>query len=119
VKFLIAAQLPARLARHLSSAGHDAIHTVDLPEGNRTTDTAICRMADAEGRIVMSKDRDFRDSHLLRRSPAQLLIVSTGNITNTDLLALFDQHLETIIAAFDNARLVELTATDLSIIDDT
>lgn len=55
MKFLIDAQLPARLARHLHEAGHDAIHTLDLPGQNRTTDAEIARLADAEDRIVVSK----------------------------------------------------------------
>ena len=117
MKFLIDAQLPQRLARHLNEAGHDAIHTIDLPDQNRTSDTEICRIADTQGRIVVTKDHDFRDSHLLAATPARLLIVSTGNIANTDLLELFDHHLGTILKAFEGARLVELTTTDLSVID--
>jgi predicted nuclease of predicted toxin-antitoxin system len=118
VKFLIDAQLPARLALHLNDAGHDALHTLDLPEQNRTTDAEISRVADAEDRIVVSKDRDFRDSHLLSGSPARLLVVSTGNITNRDLLALFDAHLDALVDAFEGANLVQLTAGDLSILDE-
>jgi predicted nuclease of predicted toxin-antitoxin system len=68
VKFLVDAQLPARLARHLADAGHDARHSSDLPDGNRTSDAEICLTADTEGRVVVSKDRDFRDSHLLRNT---------------------------------------------------
>jgi predicted nuclease of predicted toxin-antitoxin system len=46
VKFLVDAQLPARLARFLNDAGHDTIHTSELPEGNRTTDTGVADVAD-------------------------------------------------------------------------
>lgn len=52
--FTVDAQLPPRLARHLSGAGHDAKHTLDLPDQNRATDLEICRIADAEDRIVVS-----------------------------------------------------------------
>lgn len=41
MKFLVDAQLPRRLAGRLREAGHEAIHTLDLPLGNRTTDTLI------------------------------------------------------------------------------
>jgi predicted nuclease of predicted toxin-antitoxin system len=41
MKFLIDAQLPRRLATHLIQAGLEAIHTLELPEGNRTTDQAL------------------------------------------------------------------------------
>lgn len=118
MKFLIDAQLPARLARRLNDAGHDAIHTLDLPESNRTSDTQITRVADSQERIVVSKDRDFRDSHLLGGTPARLLVVSTGNITNRDLLALFDEHLDAILAAFERSRLVHLSADALSVLDE-
>jgi predicted nuclease of predicted toxin-antitoxin system len=46
MKFLIDAQLPRRLAHQLSSAGYDAIHTLDLPNGNRTSDADIIGIAD-------------------------------------------------------------------------
>lgn len=82
MKFSSTRSSPARLTHHLNEAGHDAIHTLDLPDQNRTTDVEISRVADAEDRIVVSKDADFRDSHLLGGTPARLLVVSTGNITN-------------------------------------
>lgn len=108
MKFLVDAQLPARLARFLSSAGRDALHTTELPDGNRTTDGRIAEMAGEEGRVVVTKDRDFRDGHLLTRSPARLLVVATGNITNTALLSLFETHLDTMATALEEADYVEL-----------
>jgi predicted nuclease of predicted toxin-antitoxin system len=100
VRFLLDAQLPLRLARQLSAAGHDVVHASELPDGNRTTDAEIARRADAEDRVVVTKDSDFRASHLLRSKPRRLLIVATGNISNNDLLALFSEHLDAIVAAW-------------------
>jgi predicted nuclease of predicted toxin-antitoxin system len=108
VKFLVDAQLPARLARFLSSAGHDALHTMELPDGNRTTDGRIAELADEEGRVVVTKDQDFRDGHLLTTSPQRLLIVASGNITNTALLSLLETHLDAITTALGDADFVEL-----------
>ena len=118
MKFLIDAQLPARLARRLAESGHDAIHTSELPNGNRTTDGAIAELADAEGRVVVTKDRDFRDSHLLRNTPRRLLVVATGNITNDSLLALVDEHLDAIVSALDEVVFVELRSTHLIVHED-
>jgi len=83
VRFLIDAQLPARLARLLNEHGHDATHTSELPNANRTPDDEIAAAADAEDRVVVSKDRDFRNSHFLKGSPRRLLVVHTGNISRT------------------------------------
>jgi predicted RNA-binding Zn ribbon-like protein len=41
VKFLVDAQLPARLARLLNEHGYDAMHTSELPNANRTPDDEI------------------------------------------------------------------------------
>ena len=108
MNFLVDAQLPARLARAPAVAGHDAIHTSDLPEGNRSTDGDIARRADTENRVVVTKDRDFRDGHLLTGSPRRLLVVATGNITNNALMALFAANLDILVAAFDDADFIEL-----------
>lgn len=118
MRFLLDAQLPVRLARQISAAGHDVVHTSELPDGNRTTDAEIARRADAEDRVVVTKDRDFRDSHLLRSTPRRLLIVATGNISNDNLLALFTEHLEAIVAALDEVRFVELGPDRLIVHED-
>jgi predicted nuclease of predicted toxin-antitoxin system len=54
-----------------------------LPDGNRSTDRQIAEMTDSEGRVFVTMDSDFRDSHLLSGRPANLLVVATGNITNS------------------------------------
>jgi predicted nuclease of predicted toxin-antitoxin system len=39
--------------------------------------------------VVVTKDSDFVNSFLLSRRPRKLLLVSTGNIGNAELEALF------------------------------
>ena len=41
MNFLVDAQLPRRMTAWLTAAGCDAMHTLDLPVGNRTTDEQI------------------------------------------------------------------------------
>ncbi len=72
-------------------------------------------MADAQDRVVVSKDRDFRDRHLLSKRPRRLLVVSTGNITNTELLRLVVENLQELIAAFAESDFVELGSDSLSV----
>ena len=113
MRFLVDAQLPARLARFLNDAGHDALHSSEMPEGNRTTDVRIAGVADDEDRVVVTKDRDFRDGHLLAGSPRRLLVVATGNITNTALIALFESNLDAIVGALGEADFVELGSASM------
>jgi len=118
VNFLVDAQLPGRLARQLRGAGHDAIHCEGLPSGNRSSDAEIAALADAGDRVVVTKDRDFRDAHLLRGVPRRLLLVVTGNISNDDLMAAVDANLPEIVSALAEVQFVELSATSLVVHDD-
>jgi predicted nuclease of predicted toxin-antitoxin system len=113
MKFLVDAQLPKRLAVGLRVAGHDAVHTLDMPAGNSTTDAEILRLAASEGRIVVTKDADFVSSYHLRQEPERLLLVSTGNIANANLDALFFPNLAAVLTAFQTSTFVELTRTTL------
>lgn len=108
MKFLVDAHLPQRLTFYLRSAGHDALHTRDLPLQNRTPDEVINQLSLDDEHIVITKDSDFVDSHLVQGKPYKLLLVSTGNIKNDDLLRLFDLNLAGIVEAFEHHTYVEL-----------
>lgn len=69
MKLLVDAQLPPRLARELSAAGHDVMHSLDLPRGNQTPDEDLIAVAMSEGRALVTKDSDFVASFWLRRRP--------------------------------------------------
>lgn len=115
MNFVVDAQLPRRLARALTAVGHDAVHTLDLPKENRTPDAEIIAITLRENRVVVTKDEDFVNSHLLRGVPKKLLLISTGNISNDVLLPLVKANLDAIVAALINHNFVELTATALTI----
>lgn len=109
MRFLVDAHLPKRLARLLQQLGHDAIHTLDLPDQNRSSDETLIQIAVAEARIVITKDSDFVDSFLLVRRPPQLLLVSTGNISNRELERLFLDNIAQLGAGFEEHDYVELS----------
>lgn len=104
MNFLIDAQLP----RRLEAEGHDAIHTLDLPAGNRTEDTQVSSLSMREQRVVVTKDMDFVDTFLLQRTPYKLLLVATGNIGNTELVRILEDNLDDIVLALEASDFVEL-----------
>jgi predicted nuclease of predicted toxin-antitoxin system len=108
MKFLVDAQLPRRISRWLQEPGHDARHKLDLPLGNRTPDAEVVRIADVEARIVVTKDANFAQSHLLQGVPSRLLLISTGNISNDELMRLFHLALSQLIDGFTAASYLEL-----------
>ncbi len=113
MKFLVDAQLPGRLAMLLRQAGFDALHTLDLSLGNRTPDTIINLISVNEQRIVVTKDSDFVDSFVLSQQPWKLLLVSTGNLRNSELEALLLANLEKIISGFATFDFIEINQTNL------
>lgn len=97
----------------LAAAGCDAVHTLDLPDGNRTTDAQVNDAADRDNRVVVTKDADFVDSHLLTGRPARLLLISTGNISNRDLEALVVPIISDLVREFGTNSFLELGPSGL------
>ena len=113
MKFLIDAQLPRRLATELKQAGFEATHTLELPEGNRTADQALIKISISAQSALVTKDSDFVQSFLLKQEPWKLLLVSTGNITNNDLMNLFHLNIVQIAESFKTFDFIELNRTNL------
>ncbi len=112
MKFLVDAQLPVRFVGWLRQHGHDALHTLDLPLGNRTPDSDVVACAIRDDRIVVTKDSDFVQSFLLTGQPA-LLFISTGNVNNVELEFLLHRNMAAIERAFAGSRHVEITRSTL------
>jgi predicted nuclease of predicted toxin-antitoxin system len=108
MKFIVDAQLPRRLGHQLKELGHDAIHTLDLPDGNRTPDIEINRLSVDEQRVVITKDADFVDSLIVKGVPYKLLLVSTGNFSNKDFESLFFNNLDAIMSGFESLVFIEI-----------
>ena len=113
MKFVVDAQLPRRLAVEIVVLGSDAIHTLDLPAKNRTTDNAILEVARDESRVVVTKDSDFVDSFFLRGEPEKLLFIATGNISNNDLIQLLRSNWLQLLSMLAQGDFVELNQTSL------
>ncbi len=113
MKFIIDAQLPQKFAILLGEKGFDAIHTSELPNKNATTDSEINELSLKENRIVITKDSDFYNRYLVKSEPFKLIIVSTGNISNKDLLVLIEKNLENILDQISHNYIVEITNSSL------
>lgn len=113
MNFLVDAQLPRRVTAWLAAAGCDAIHTLDLPDANRTTDEQINAMVERERRVLVTKDADFVDSHLLSGRPVKLLLISTGNFSNRDMEALMAPLIPEFVREFASHSFIELGRTGI------
>jgi len=59
VNGLVGAHLLQRVVRLLHAQSQDTLHTLDLANGNRTTDAAILAIVMRDERIVVTKDSDL------------------------------------------------------------
>jgi predicted nuclease of predicted toxin-antitoxin system len=109
MNFLIDANLPRRLVNLFRERGYHAVHTLDLPSGNATEDTAILQYSDEHNCVITTKDSDFTTSFWLNNRPNKLLLISTGNISNKELEVLLIANFDQIIADLSSNRFIELS----------
>ena len=108
MKFIVDAQLPKSLSDFLNQQGYDSIHTLNLFTKNKTPDERIIEIAEEQERIVITKDNDFLDSYLLKERPKQLILISTGNISNKRLMELFRINIDNIVEVMKEVSLIEI-----------
>lgn len=108
MKFIVDAQLPVRLARFLKTSGYDTIHTRDLPRENSTPDNEINTVSIQQNRILITKDVDFVNSFLTVQQPYKLLLITTGNINNSELESLFIANFQSLVELFKQHSYIEI-----------
>jgi predicted nuclease of predicted toxin-antitoxin system len=113
MKFILDAQLPVDLISIFVDHSCECIHVNTLPNKDRSKDSEIRDFADLNNFIVVTKDFDFYHSHMSTQRPAKLLLITTGNIKNKDLIHLVRRNLGSIKKAFESCHFVELSNTEL------
>lgn len=111
MKFLCDVHISYKLVKHIEKCGYEALHVNSILDKWFTKDSDITAYADDYGFIVITKDSDFRDSHLLKKQPKKLIKVNLGNISNNLLVELFNELLTQI-------QFVDLKDTFLIELDD-
>ena len=106
MRFLVDAQLPPALARHLISIGHEAEHVGDV--GLLTaSDERIWDYAAAAGAALVTKDEDFVTMRALSRHGGPAVIwVRIGNTTRRALIARFEAAFAAISEALKRGETV-------------
>ena len=117
MKFLVDAHLPKKLSLLFQWKGYDSLHTLDLPNKNRTKDNQLNQISMKEKRVLISKDLDFIESIILSNKPYKLISVTTGNISNKKLLEIFSENIDIMVQYLKHSKVIEIT-NDTIIIKD-
>lgn len=97
MKVLCDVHLSYKPVNFLCSRNIEAIHVNQLPGKSSTPDADITAHADKNEMVLITKDEDFVNSHLLQGKPARLIRITLGNIPNQDLIEIFDRNLLMIV----------------------
>ena len=104
-RFLVDAQLPPLLARHLANSGHEAEHVVDVGL-SAARDRDIWDYALAHGAVLITKDEDFVTMRALNARGPAVVWVRLGNTTRRELLIRFSAIQAAIFAALERGETV-------------
>jgi predicted nuclease of predicted toxin-antitoxin system len=115
MRFIIDANLPKVVARIFAELGHEAILTSQLADGNSTQDGDILILAAQDG-VVISKDKDFYHSFLMRGQPNQLVYIRFNNLLFSEVKALFIEVAPKIVDLLGQHDLIEVYEDKIAVI---
>jgi predicted nuclease of predicted toxin-antitoxin system len=110
VRFLVDENLSPRIADLLTQDGHDAVHVRKIQAAG-TPDSEIVRIAQSEGRVIVSADTDFGAliAHARAVKPSVVLVREFAGLRPPQLAALLLSHLEDLQADLDAGAIAVFT----------
>ena len=109
---------PLKWPLFFEEKGYGATHVNDILDGFYTKDRDISNYANENGSTVLTKDADFKNSHILEGSPKRLLKINLGNIPTPRLIEILDANLYEIVEHFQKEKfLVELSDGSMEVLN--
>jgi len=93
MKFLCDVHISLKFSKFLSLKGFETIHINNILNSWFTKDKDICNFADQNNYILITKDLDFKNTHFINNTPQKVIRVVLGNISNNELIEIFDKIL--------------------------
>lgn len=109
MKFLCDVHISYQLVKTLHHLNFECVHVNTILDKWYTSDIAIATYADENDFIIITKDSDFRNSFFIKKSPKKLIKINLGNISNKDLIAIFEENLPKIaLLEIQNPFIIEM-----------
>jgi len=105
MKFLCDVHISFKLAKHVASLGFECEHVNNISEGSRTKDRDIARFVDENKLVLITKDRDFKNSFLLSQTPSRFIKINLGNLSDSVLMDVFEINIDKINQLYSSANL--------------
>lgn len=95
--FLCDVHIPLKLVKAIESSGYKCVHTNSILQSWNTKDKDLMQYADENDLIFITKDKDFKDSFYILKTPKKLIKINLGNISNNELITIFSALIPKII----------------------
>ena len=100
--FLVDVHLPISLSKFLNNQPNcNALHVNQILQKWNTNDADICKYADENDLVVITKDSDFKNSHFINKTPLKSNQDHFGEYINQHLILLFSRYLPFITSLSD------------------
>ena len=117
MKVLCDVHISYKIVHFFKRKGIESLHVNELPDKWFTKDSTISHIADTEGYTVITKDIDFKNSHFIQNSPQRLIRIALGNISNQELLAIFETYFDTFERNCNKEKcFIEIFSTYINIV---
>lgn len=93
MQFLCDVHISFKLVNAITNLGFECIHINTILDKWFTKDTVIAQFADENNYVLITKDADFKNSFLVKNTPKKLIKINLGNISNTELISIFEKNL--------------------------
>lgn len=105
MRFLLDANLPARVALEFIDAGHDCDH-MELLLPRYSSDTDIARLANDMGAVLVSRDADFVQLARDGRLKVPFIWVRLGNLRTAAISSAIRARLPALIVSIESGATV-------------
>ncbi len=118
MRFLCDVHISKKLSRRLEQLGYVSLHVNDILDSWFTQDGKIAEYCDQEDLTVITKDQDFRNSHLVKRTPKKLVKINLGNIANKDLIQTIENHMDLLLEVHRDSEffMIEIFKNDVWVV---
>ncbi len=96
MRFLCDVHIAIKIVKWLQSKKFEATHVNSILKGSSTSDNEIRKFADENNYIIITKDRDFKNSFFINKTPQKLVKINLGNISNEELINILNKNISTI-----------------------
>jgi len=118
MKILCDVHISMKVAKFLASKGIQTEHVNQILDKWKTKDYKIIQYADKNDFTVLTKDKDFKNNHLLNKSPKKLIKINLGNLSTNQTINIFESILAQLSDLFDNNQFcfIEINSDDFVVI---